>query len=203
MEGLKALSRYIDVMGRWLGVVANWLVLAAALLCALDAGLRYGVNGLLGLAAATGSDGGFSQWLFAIYRDNSNTLRDLQLVCFAGMVMLGSSWTLKLNEHVRVDIFYTSVSDRARTWIDLTGTILFLGPFCILMIYLSWGWFYESWVTDEMSANAGGLPRWPLKAFLPLGFALILLQGVSELIKCIVSLKTGVRREHAYVKPVQ
>lgn len=203
MPGLMGLSRAIDRLARWLGVIANWLVLLAALICALDAGLRYGINGLLHLSTALGGEGGFGQWLFALYRDNSNTLRDLQLVCFAGMVMLGAGWTLKLNEHVRVDLIYTSVSDRARNWIDLIGTLLFLAPFCIIMIYFSWSWFLESWSSNEMSQNAGGLARWPLKLFIPLGFALILLQGVSELIKCIASLQTGVRREHAYEKPVQ
>lgn len=203
MQGLRAVSRAIDHLARWLGVAANWLVLLAALICALDATLRYSVHGLLSLAAALGGEGGISAWLFALYRDNSNTLRDLQLVCFAGMVMLGANWTLKLNEHVRVDLLYTSVSDRARNWIDLTGTLLFLAPFCLLMIYFSWGWFMESWSTNELSQNAGGLPRWPLKLFIPLGFALILLQGISEFIKCLESLLTGVRREHAYEKPVQ
>ena len=119
------------------------------------------------------------------------------------MVMLGASWTLKLNEHVRVDLIYTSVSDRARVWIDLIGTLLFLAPFCILMVYFSWAWFVEAWVSNEMSQNAGGMPRWPLKLFIPLGFSLILLQGLSELIKCVHSLLTGERRQHAYEKPVQ
>lgn len=203
MTGLLALSRTLDALARWLGIVANWLVLFATLACALDAILRYSVGGLLALAHATGGEGEISKFLFGLYRDNSNTLRDLQLLMFAGMVMLGSSWTLKLNEHVRVDLLYTSVSDRARTWIDLVGTLLFLAPFCIIMIYFSWGWFLESFLQNEMSQNAGGLPRWPLKFFLPFGFFLILLQGISELIKCIHSLATGQRREHAYEKPVQ
>lgn len=203
MTGLLALSRRIDGTSRWLGVVANWLVLLAALVCALDAMLRYSVNGLLYLAGNLGSAGGAVQWLFDIYRNNSNTLRDLQLVMFAGMVMLGASWTLKLNEHVRVDLLYTSVGDRARVWIDLLGTLFFLMPFCVLMIWLSWPWFMESWTTNELSQNAGGLPRWPGKLFIPMGFAVILLQGVSELIKCIAALTVGYHREHGYEKPVQ
>jgi TRAP-type mannitol/chloroaromatic compound transport system permease small subunit len=203
MGGLLALSRAIDRISQWLGVVANWLVLLAALVCALDAILRYSVSGLLYLAGNMGSAGGAVQWLFDLYRNNSNTLRDLQLVMFAGMVMLGASWTLKLNEHVRVDLLYTSVSDKARIWIDLTGTVLFLMPFCLLMIWLSWPWFMESWTSNELSQNAGGMPRWPAKLFIPLGFAFILLQGVSEFIKCMAALTHGIRREHAYEKPVQ
>lgn len=201
MPLLLAVSRAIDRLSRWLGIIANWMVLLAALVCAADAILRYSVNGLLRLSG--GGNGGLGLWLFSLYRDNSNSLRDLQLILFAGMVMLGASWTLKLNEHVRVDLVYTSVSDRARVWIDLIGTLLFLAPFCILMVYFSWAWFVEAWVSNEMSQNAGGMPRWPLKLFIPLGFSLILLQGLSELIKCVHSLLTGERREHAYEKPVQ
>lgn len=203
MTGLLALSRRIDGVSRLLGVIANWLVLLAALVCALDALLRYSVNGLLYLAGNLGGAGAAVQWLFDLYRTNSNTLRDLQLVMFAGMVMLGAAWTLKLNEHVRVDVLYTMISDKARIWVDLIGTVLFLMPFCLLMIYLSWPWFMVSWTTNELSQNAGGLPRWPAKLLIPMGFAFILLQGVSELIKCIAALTVGYRREHAYEKPVQ
>ena len=117
--------------------------------------------------------------------------------------MLGASWTLKVNEHVRVDLFYASVNDRKRIWIDLTGAIFFLMPMCALLIYFSWPWFLESWTGNELSQNAGGLPRWPAKLFLPLGFALLMLQGVSEIIKCVAALTIGYRREHGYEKPVQ
>ena len=172
----------------------------AALVCALDAFLRYGLGSLL-LFSSKPDD--VFQKLFALYRDNSNTLRDLQLVMFAGMVMLGAAWTLKVNEHVRVDLFYTWVSDRSRIWIDLIGGVLFLVPFCLLMLHFSWPWFLESWYGDELSQNAGGLPRWPIKIFLPLGFLLLLLQGLSEIIKCIAALTTDYRREHAYEKPIQ
>jgi TRAP-type mannitol/chloroaromatic compound transport system permease small subunit len=119
------------------------------------------------------------------------------------MVMLGAAWTLKVNEHVRVDVVYGSVGYRTRNWIDLTGAILFLVPTCLIMIYFSWPWFLESWNSNEGSANAGGLPRWPFKLFIPLGFALLLLQGISEIIKSVAALTTGFQREHAYEKPVQ
>jgi TRAP-type mannitol/chloroaromatic compound transport system permease small subunit len=203
MGGLLGLSKSIDGLNRWLGIIANWCVLLAALVCALDAILRYGISGVLLLASSLGSAGDGLQFLFDVYRTNSNTLRDLQLVLFAAMVMLGASWTLKVNEHVRVDLVYTSVSDRARMWIDLIGCLLFLMPFCLLMIYFSWPWFMESWTGNELSQNAGGMPRWPAKLFIPLGFGLLFLQGVSELIKCVAALTSGYRREHAYEKPVQ
>jgi TRAP-type mannitol/chloroaromatic compound transport system permease small subunit len=198
-----SISRRIDSMNRIAGVVANWFVLLAALVCALDAFLRYGLGSLVALGNKMGSSGAVFNSLFALYRDNSNSLRDLQLIMFAGMVMLGAGWTLKLNEHVRVDLFYTWVSDRTRIWIDFLGGILFLIPFCVVMLHFSWPWFLESWNGDELSQNAGGLPRWPLKIFLPFGFSLLLLQGISEIIKCIAALTTDYRREHAYEKPVQ
>lgn len=202
MSGLLAFSRMVDGMNRVFGVVANWFVLLAALVCAADALLRYGMGGFVLLGQNIGAGSGVDA-IFGFYRSNSNSLRDLQLVLFAGMVMLGASWTLKVNEHVRVDLFYTSVSDRARIWIDLTGTLLFLVPFCLLMIYFSWPWFMESWTGNELSQNAGGLPRWPGKFFIPFGFALLLAQAVSEAIKCLAALTTDYRREHAYEKPVQ
>lgn len=203
MDGLLRLSRAIDGFGRRTGIIANWFVLLAALVCAFDALLRYGLSSVIWLDRLLSSGEGRLGWLFDIYRENSNSLRDLQLVLFAGMVMLGASWTLKVNEHVRVDLFYASVNDRKRIWIDLTGAIFFLMPMCALLIYFSWPWFMESWTGNELSQNAGGLPRWPAKLFLPLGFALLMLQGVSEIIKCIAALTTDYRREHGYEKPVQ
>ena len=204
MEGLLRLSRAIDGLGRRTGIIANWFVLLAALVCAFDALLRYSLSSVVWLDRMLSSGGGGRLgWLIEIYRENSNSLRDLQLVLFAGMVMLGASWTLKVNEHVRVDLFYASVSDRRRIWIDLTGTIFFLMPMCALLIYFSWPWFMESWTGNELSQNAGGLPRWPAKLFLPLGFGLLMLQGVSEIIKCVAALTTSYRREHGYEKPVQ
>jgi len=204
LEGLLRLSRAIDGLGRRTGIIANWFVLLAALVCAFDALLRYSLSTIVWLdrMLSSGGDGRLG-WLIEIYRENSNSLRDLQLVLFAGMVMLGASWTLKVNEHVRVDLFYASVNDRKRIWIDLTGAIFFLMPMCALLIYFSWPWFLESWTGNELSQNAGGLPRWPAKLFLPLGFALLMLQGVSEIIKCIAALTTGYRREHGYEKPLQ
>ncbi|MEQ1522370.1 MAG: TRAP transporter small permease subunit [Aestuariivirga sp.] len=204
MEALLGVSRAIDGLSRRTGIIANWFVLLAALVCAFDALLRYSLSSVVWLDRMLSSGGGGRLgWLIDIYRENSNSLRDLQLVLFAGMVMLGASWTLKVNEHVRVDLFYGSVSDRRRIWIDLTGAIFFLMPMCALLIYFSWPWFLESWTGNELSQNAGGMPRWPAKLFLPLGFALLMLQGVSEIIKCVAALLTSYRREHGYEKPVQ
>lgn len=203
MAALLAVSRVIDEIGRWTAIVATWLVLFAALVSAFNALFRYSIGGVIYLDAKLRVFGGGLGFLFNLYRDNSNSLRDAQLIMFAAMVMLGASWTLKINEHVRVDLLYGSASYRRRCWIDLTGAVFFLLPVCLVLIYFSWPWFLESWTSREMSANAGGLPRWPFKIFVPLGFALVLLQGVSEIIKCAAALTTGFRRESAYEKPVQ
>ncbi len=203
MKALLAFSRGIDSVSRWFGYVATWLVLLATFVSAANAFLGYGTTGLLWLAGSGGTAGNSFTWIYELYKSNSNTLRDLQLTMFAGMVMLGAAWTLKVNEHVRVDLAYTSVSDRARLWIDLSGILLFLMPFCILMIYISWPWFLQTWTDNELSQDAGGMPRWPLKLFVPFGFGLLLLQGISELIKCIAAMTSDYKREHAYEKPIQ
>lgn len=203
MAFLLAISRFIDGISRRAGVVATWLVLFAALVSAFNALARYSIGTILYLDQKLGVFGGGLTWLFDLYRNNSNTMSDLQLAMFAGMVMLGAPWTLKMNEHVRVDLVYGSVGYRARTWIDLIGGVFFLIPICVLMIYFTWPWFLEAWTTNELSQNAGGLPRWPAKLCLPLGFALVLLQGISEIIKCLAALTTRYVREQAYEKPVQ
>ena len=203
MAALLAISRAIDGLSRRAGIIATWLVLLAALVSAFNAFARYSVSTVLYADRQLGVFGGGLTWLFDLYRDNSNTMSDLQLAMFAGMVMLGAPWTLKMNEHVRVDLIYGSVGYRTRTWIDLIGGLFFLVPICVVMIYFTWPWFLEAWNNNELSQNAGGLPRWPAKFCLPLGFTLVLLQGISEIIKCVAELTTGFRREAAYEKPVQ
>lgn len=203
MGAFLALSRSIDALSRLVGLVAIWLVLLAALVSAFNALFRYSISTILYLEHAFPALSSTLGAVFNLYRDNSNSLRDVQLIMFAGMVMLGAPWTLKVNEHVRVDLIYGSVSHRKRNWIDLSGAALFLVPVCLIMIYFSWPWFYESWRGDEMSVNAGGLPRWPFKLFIPLGFVLVLLQGISEIIKTSAALFGDHRRDSAYEKPVQ
>ena len=203
MAALLAFSRSIDHVSRVTGIVATWLVLLASLVSAFNALFRYSISSIIWLDTELRVFGGGLGFLLDLYRDNSNTLRDVQLVMFAAMVMLGASWTLRMNEHVRVDIVYGSVSTRKRIWIDLVGGLLFLIPMCVVLIYFSWPWFLQSWTGNEMSNNAGGMVRWPFKLFLPLGFALLLLQGLSEIIKCVAALTTNYRRDTSYEKPVQ
>ena len=108
---------------------------------------------------------------------------------FAGMVLLGAAYTFKVNEHVRVDLVYGMVSERTRILIDIFGIIFFLLPMCVILVYFTWPWFLESFRGNEASSNAGGLIRWPVKLILPVGFSLLALQGVSELIKRVAALQ--------------
>jgi TRAP-type mannitol/chloroaromatic compound transport system permease small subunit len=203
MERLLALSRMIDALNRRIGVVATWLVLIAALVSAFNAFLRYSINGLLLIDRRTSLLGGGVGWLLDVYRDNSNALGEAQWYMFAGMVMFGAAHTLRMNEHVRVDLLYGWVGARTRIWIDLLGGIFFLLPMCALMIWFTWPWFLEAYATGEMSANSGGLVRWPVKLCLPLGFALVALQGLSEIIKCAAALAGRHVRDSVYERPVQ
>lgn len=196
-----AITRVIDEINRRIGIIAIYLVLFASLVSAFNAIFRYSTGGILWMEREFG--GGIFGGILDIYRQNSNTLSELQWYMFTGMVMLGGAWTLKVNEHVRVDLVYGWVSERTRTWIDLLGGILFLLPMCLLMIWFTWPWFYQAWVSNEGSINAGGIVRWPVKLMVPVGFGLVALQGVSEIIKCVLALTSGYVREFAYEKPLQ
>lgn len=201
MQAALAVTAVIDEVNRRFGIVAIYLVLFASLVSAFNALFRYSTGFLIWLERETGT--GFFGGIMTLYRENSNTLSEAQWYMFAGMVMLGGAWTLKVNEHVRVDLLYGWVSERTRTWIDFLGGIFFLLPMCALMIYFTWPWFWQSWITGEGSNNAGGLVRWPAKLMLPLGFGLMGLQGISEIIKCFLALTTDYIREFAYEKPLQ
>ena len=179
MKGLLRLSRGIDWINGRFGVVATWLVLIA---CVVSAG------------------NAFSRYLFS---ESSNGWLEAQWYMFAGMVLLGAPYTLKMNEHVRVDLFYGIASERTRIWIDIIGGLTFLLPICVILIYFTWPWFVESWRIGELSSNAGGLIRWPVKLVLPVGFALMALQGISELIKRIAALEHVIEAEFKYEKPLQ
>ena len=179
MRTLLRVSGVIDAINDRFGVIANWLVLIACLISAGNATSRY---------------------LFSI---SSNAWLEVQWYMFAGMVLLGAPYTFKVNEHVRVDLVYGSVSERTRIIIDIVGIILFLMPICLILIYFTWPWFTESLRTGETSSNAGGLLRWPVKLLLPLGFFLMALQGVSELIKRVAALQAHYELKFHYEKPLQ
>lgn len=193
--------RVVDEISRRVGMFATWLVLLCALVSAFNAIFRYSIAGMIYLERTYG--GGFFGTMLGWYRNNSNTLSEATWYMLAGMVMLGGAWTLKVNEHVRVDLLYGWVSERTRTWIDLLGGLFFLLPLCAIMIWFTWPWFMISFLNGEGSLNAGGLIRWPAKLMLPLGFALLGLQGTAEIIKCILALTGSYVREFAYEKPLQ
>ena len=117
--------------------------------------------------------------------------------------VLGTSYTLKKNEHVRVDIVFSNLSTRRQIGVDIFGGFLFLMPATLIMAYLSWPIFYNSWMENEISANAGGLVRWPVKILIPLGFALLSLQGISELIKRVAMLTGNMEANLHYERPLQ
>ena len=179
MRGLLAFSRAVDAMNGKFGALADWLVLLSCLISAANA---------------------FSRYAFGA---SSNAWLEIQWYMFAGMVLLGASYTLKRNEHVRVDILYANVSTRRQIGIDIFGFILFMLPATVIMTYLSWPIFHNSWMLGEISANAGGLVRWPVKILLPIGFALLTLQGVSELIKRIAMLTGHMQPDLHYERPLQ
>jgi TRAP-type mannitol/chloroaromatic compound transport system permease small subunit len=203
MQALLGFSRGIDRITKAFSLIAIWCVLLAALLSSANAFVRYGLNAFIDIGKQYPSFASSLDRIARAYSDNSNGFLEAQWYMFAGMVLLGAAWTLKVNEHVRVDLVYGSVKERTRTWIDLLGGIFFLVPFCILMITITIPWFYEAWKTNEASNNAGGLARWPVKLILPVGFFLLLLQAFSEIIKCYAALTSNYVREFAYEKPLQ
>jgi len=173
------ISRGIDWINDRFGQIATWLVLFATLISAANATSRY------------------------LFSASSNAWLEIQWYLFAGMVLLGGPYVLKINEHVRVDLVYSAMSERVKLWVDLLGGIFFLLPMCFVMIYFTWPWFVESWRIQEGSMNAGGLIRWPVKLVLPVGFALLALQGVSEIIKRIQALIEHGHLQYEYEKPLQ
>lgn len=179
MDALLGLSRGIDRLNILLGRIAALLVLLAALISAGNATVRY------------------------LFDRSSNAWLEVQWYLFGAIVLFGAAETLRRNEHVRVDILYSNLSDRARLWVDVIGILLFLLPFTVIMAWLCWPVAWRSFVTGEGSTSAGGLMRWPVKMILPVGFALLALQGVSELIKRVAALRGVHAIDTSYEKPQQ
>ena len=165
MHGWLAVSHRIDQLNEWIGRGLLWLVLLASL---VSAG-----NALVRKTLGVSSNG----WL------------EIQWYLFAAMVLLAAGYTLKHNGHVRIDVFSGRLSPRTRAWIDLFGAIFFLLPLCGLLVALSWPDFTTSLRSGELSPDAGGLVRWPVRALIPLGFMLLAAQGLSEMIKRIAFLR--------------
>lgn len=173
------LTRVIDGISDAFGFIAKWLVLFACLVSAGNATVRYLIS------------------------YSSNGLLEIQWYMFGGIVLMGAAQTLRLNEHVRVDLLYSNVTDRGRLWIDVFGLVIFLLPVMAYLFYLTWPFFMTSLRSGELSMNAGGLILWPAKALLPLGFALLFLQGLAELAKRLAALAGAMRIDTHYEAPLQ
>jgi TRAP-type mannitol/chloroaromatic compound transport system permease small subunit len=177
--GILRIARAIDRISDVAGYFAKWLVLLACLVSAGNAIIRY------------------------LFSYSSNGWLEIQWYMFGGIVLLGAAQTLRLNEHVRVDLLYSSVSDKTRLWIDVVGFTFFLLPVMVFLLYLTWPFFLNSFKSSEVSMNAGGLILWPAKALLPAGFALLFLQGLSELVKRIAALSGTLKIDTHYEAPLQ
>ncbi|MFZ9137804.1 MAG: TRAP transporter small permease subunit [Hylemonella sp.] len=165
MQALLKLTGLVDGLSSRIGRLTMWLVLATTLISAGNAIVR------------------------KAFGTSSNALLEIQWYLFAGVFMLGAGYGLLKNAHVRIDFLSARLSARARNWIDVGGIVLVLVPFCLICIALSWPLFVQAYNTGEMSQNAGGLIRWPAYALMPLGFSLLMLQGLAELIKRIAFLR--------------
>jgi TRAP-type mannitol/chloroaromatic compound transport system permease small subunit len=159
MAGLLALSRMIDAINFRLGKILSWLILIVVIISATNATVR------------------------KVFDTSSNAWLELQWVLFGTIFLLCSPWTLLSNEHIRIDIINGMLPKRWRDIIDLVGHVFFLLPLTIVMIITSVPFFLRSFWLNEQSMNAGGLPQWPAKSLILIGFALLFLQGISELIK--------------------
>jgi len=179
MRPLLSISNAIDLLNQKLGGICNFLILAACVVSAANAMIRYAF--------------GYS----------SNAWLELQWYMFAIVIMFGAAYTFKRNEHVRVEILYLMLSERGQLWLDLIGTVVFLIPSCLLLAYLSWPFFQQAYAVGEISSNAGGLVRWPIKFVIPAGFVMLALQGVSEAIKRVAALKGYVVIDAKYERPTQ
>jgi TRAP-type mannitol/chloroaromatic compound transport system permease small subunit len=179
MDGLLRLAGGIDRISRFFAWIAAWLVLLSALISAGNAGSRY------------------------LFNLSSNAWLEVQWQMFAGIFLLGAAYVLERNEHVRVDLLYGGASHRRKLWIDVIGITCFLFPSTLVMAYFAWPFFLTSFRSGEMSSNAGGLPLWPVKVLLPLGLALLFLQGIAELIKRIAALHGDVDETIEYERPLQ
>jgi TRAP-type mannitol/chloroaromatic compound transport system permease small subunit len=168
MQTFLRIADAIDTLNRWIGRAAVWLILAAVLVSASTATLRYVLD-----------------W-------GSNSLIEIQWAMFGMVFLLGAAWTLQEHGHVRIDIVSARLSTRARLWIDIAGGLLFLLPLCLLVAYDAWGYFLISFGQAEASPNPGGLPWWPMKLLIPVAFVLLGAQGVSEIVKSVAAL-TGAR----------
>lgn len=160
---MKYLTRIIDLINEWSGRVVMWLALLLFVITAYETIQRY------------------------LFRVTSVALQETTWHLYAFLFLLGMAYTLKHDRHVRVDIFYDRMSGRLKAWTNLFGMVVLILPFCLLIIYFSWSFMLTAYQIGERSGDPGGLPaRWILKAAIPVGFGLLLLQGISEIFKSLI-----------------
>ncbi|MEN3149909.1 TRAP transporter small permease subunit [Neorhizobium sp. IRAMC:178] len=165
MSILLSLSRFIDAANTVIGKAVSWLILLAIVISAANATTR------------------------KLFNLSSNAWLEAQWYLFSAGFLIAAGYTLLNNEHVKVDLVYGRLSRRSQLWIEILGTLFFLFPFCLITIYLSWPRVTSKFLSGEISNNTGGLLLWPVWAMVPLGFGLLALQGLSELIKRIAILR--------------
>ena len=178
MDALLKLSARVDAVSNLIGKFIRWLVLASVLISAGNAIIR------------------------KVFNISSNGFLEIQWYLFAGVFLLGSGFAFMRNVHVRIDFISGKLSKRTNAIIDILGIVVFIIPLCLIMVWLSWPLFSTALATGEMSQNAGGLIRWPAYLLMPLGFGLLFVQALSELVKRIAFLK-GLRDEPMSVEAVK
>ena len=169
MNALLALSRAIDAVTERIGRLVYWLVLIVVLISAANAVVR------------------------KLFNYSSNAYLEVQWYLFSVIFLFGAGYVLLHNDHVRIDIIQGKLSPRAQNWIDVVGIVFFLWPMSFIIMWLAWPLFIDSYARNEVSTNAGGLTIWPARLMIPIGFALLLIQSVSELIKRIAYLSGRIR----------
>jgi TRAP-type mannitol/chloroaromatic compound transport system permease small subunit len=169
---LRGLAGRIDALNDWIGRAIHWLVLLMVLIGASSAVMRY-LSRRLGLTL------------------NLTPTTEAQWYLFSVIFLMGAAYALNHDVHVRVDVLYERIGTRARGWIDLLGTLLFLVPFSLLMLWVSFPAVRSSWQIRETSPDPGGLPRYPIKALILVSFGLLLAQAVSQLVKHIDVIRSG------------
>jgi TRAP-type mannitol/chloroaromatic compound transport system permease small subunit len=165
VKSLLAFSGWMDRTSERIGHTIYWLVLAAVLISCVNAIIRKAFN-----------------W-------SSNSLLEIQWYLFSAIFLFCAGYTLLRNQHVRIDVVSGRLSKRTQAWIDILGTLFFLLPLAIMVMYLSWPVFVQAYQRHEVSTNAGGLIIWPARLLVPIGFLLLAAQGISELIKRVAFLK--------------
>lgn len=165
MQALLKFSRAVDWLNTQVGKWVIWLILASTVISGVNAVVR------------------------KVFNTSSNAFLEVQWYLFAAAFLLAAGYTLLNGEHVKIDVISGKFSKRTQIWIDVFGFVFFLGPVCAAILWYGFPFFLQGWKSGEMSSNAGGLIRWPVYLMIPLGFALLTLQGVSELIKRLAFLQ--------------